>query len=151
MPIYLRNRLLVFVIKDVCHTWAKIKIQTIILPSHKKPSNLIGPEWVTWCAVEMLSNHWHTSLIEHYNHRGKVLIFKIYCVEYLLKIRILKIFCVKYFENQSIQKFVIFKIFHRITLNILIFNKYSPAVYFEYLPFPPVLTKFTEKHLVNLS
>ena len=33
-----------------------------------------------------------------------MLFFKIYCVEYLLKIRIFKTFCVEYFENQSIQK-----------------------------------------------
>ena len=36
------------------------------------------------------------------------------------------------------KKFGIFKILHRITLNILIFNKYSTAVYLEYLPFPSV-------------
>ena len=36
--------------------------------------------------------------------QGESVIFKIYCVEYLLKIRIVRIFCVEYFENQSIQQ-----------------------------------------------
>ena len=45
------------------------------------------------------------------SHRGKVLIFKIYCAEYLLKIKIFKIVCVEYFENQIIQQGT-FKMFY---------------------------------------
>ena len=76
------------------------------------------------------------------NHRGKVLIFKIYCVEYLLKIRIFKIVFLEYFENHSIQQnwdnHSKYSTLH--ALNIQIFNRYSTRVCFEYLPFPPVHT-----------
>ena len=62
-------------------------------------------------------------------------------IEDLLKIRIFKMVGVEYFGNQSIQKnWDIQNIPQDYNLNILIFNKYSTAVYFEYLPLTPVVT-----------